>query len=486
MKALRVLFIASELNPLAKVGGLADVIGALPKALKKQGVDVRIMIPKYSMIDPKQYPMQRIARRIPVRLYNRTYLVNVFTTKLPGTSITVYLIDQKDFFADGGVYYSKTALVGTFKEIERFLFFGRAALESLPHLGWKPDILHCNDWHTAFIPVWLKTIYCCHHPFYASLRTLYTIHNLANQGIGDLKLLKVANVSTRALPSLERDARNNDIDLMVQGILTSDAINTVSPTYVKEILTPEYGERLDPVLKLRQRDLYGILNGIDTDVFNPSTDVHIRQRYSVKSFEQKQINKAALQQMCGFHVDPRVPVFGMVSRLTHQKGFDLLIKLRKELIKLPMQLVILGTGDATIEKALVALSKRSSRTMCIFLKFDAKLAQMIYAGSDFFLMPSRFEPCGLGQMIAMRYGTPPVVRSTGGLADTVRHLKTGVVFHDYAAKALLAALHTAIRIYHNPHVYTALAKAGMRQDLSWGSSAQVYMRLYRKLLASHS
>lgn len=485
MQQPRLLFLAAELNPFAKVGGLADVVGALPKALKKQGVDVRIMIPKYGMIDPKQYPMQRVLRRVPVKFYNRTYTVDVYTTRLPGTSITVYLIDQKHFFDTGGVYYSKTAFVGTFKEVERFLFFGRAALESLPRLGWKPNILHCHDWHTAFIPVWLKTVYCCDNSFYASLRTLYTIHNLANQGISNLKVLKVAQVSRKALPSLERDARNNDIDLMVQGILTSDALNTVSPTYAREILTPEFGEHLDPVLRLRKRDLYGIVNGIDTEVFNPETDSHIPQRYSTQSFDRKKINKEALQRLCGFEMDSRVPIFGIVSRLTNQKGLDLVLALRRELAQFPLQLVILGTGDPKIERSLATLAKRLAHKMRVFLKFDAKLAQTIYAGSNFFLMPSRFEPCGLGQMIAMRYGTPPVVRATGGLADTVQHSKTGIVFHEYTPQALLAALRTALRLYQQPR-YIAMAKAGMRKDLSWERSAQVYMRLYRKLLISHS
>lgn len=488
---MKVLFLASEMNPFAKAGGLGDVVGALPKALNKNNIDVRVALPKYGIIDPKQYPMKLICKGIPVPFGNTEYNVDVYQAFIPKTKIPVYLIENKKFLGQGGIYFDPSAFARTQKEIDRFLFFSRACLEIIPDLKWYPEILHCHDWHTAFVPLWLKTIYCCSNPLYIRMKTVFTIHNLANQGLAPLEVLKKAELTKNSWNTLKKDAENKDIDFMVQGILTANKITTVSKQYAKEILTKEYGEKLEHILGVRQKDLVGITNGIDIEAFNPETDMSIPFQYSSRNTANKEKNKKALQEFYHLPLQKNTPILGLVSRLTDQKGIDLVGKIIDKFKSLDMQLIVLGTGDPKLENIIKRAAKKYPAKIKSSITFDAKLAQLIYAGSDMFLVPSRFEPCGLTQMIAMRYGTVPIVRSTGGLKDTVAPYGTkpkaknegiGFVFEEYKPEALLKAILDALKIYRNKEEWKKIMAFDMKRDFSWPTSAKEYIKVYRKLL----
>ncbi|MEK7158547.1 MAG: glycogen synthase [Patescibacteria group bacterium] len=377
------------------------------------------------------------------------------------------------------------------KDVERFAFFSRAALDLLPAIRWQPQILHGHDWFFGLIPVWLKTTERC-HPFFSSMRTILTIHNLANQGIAPLPILRRAGLQATHLPSLERDAINRDIDLLAQGILNADQLTTVSPQYAKEILTPAYGEHLDPLLRRRRSTLTGILNGIDTTSFNPATDSALAARFTARTFQRaKAKNKQSLQQSLGLSIVPNVPLFGIVSRIVSQKGLDLLPPAFKPLRHIPFQLILLGTGDPAITRHLEHWAKQFPNHIRLCPDFDEALARNIYAASDFFLMPSKFEPCGLGQMIAMRYGAIPIVRATGGLVNTVcnaprrstiPHEGTGMVFHQSTPPSLTRALRRAFSLTGDPALLRELIQWNMKKDFSWERSAQHYRKLYQNLI----
>ncbi len=482
---LKVLFVAAELAPLAKVGGLADVAGSLPKALKKLGVDIRIAIPKYKIIDPQKYPMKRIARKIKVFFEGREEFFDLYFTFLPKTKIPVYLVNHPKYLGGDGIYYSKDALpTGTATEAHRFIFFTKAVSEILKPLKWEPDIFHCHDWHGALpLLVEIKN---------REYRTLLTIHNFAYQGSYDMdSVLKMLNLTEKDWPTFKTRDQWGNFNSLQQGILNADLINTVSPTYAKEILTKEYGCGLEETLKERKKDLFGILNGIDTDVFNPETDPKIFTNYNLSTLNFKALNKIHLQKISKLSINSQIPLLGLISRLAEQKGIDLIIEIFEKMMQLDLQFILLGVGDPNIERILKEKAKRYSQKFSLHLKFDAELAQQIYAGSDIFLMPSRFEPCGLGQMISMRYGTIPLVRETGGLSDTVTptfsnsQLKvgTGFVFKEYKANELLKTIKKASKIYQNKKVWLKLMTNAMKQDFSWHVSAKKYLQLYKKLIA---
>ncbi|MBI3942850.1 MAG: glycogen synthase GlgA [Chloroflexi bacterium] len=480
---LKILFMSAEVAPYAKTGGLADVAGALPGALHALGHDVRVVMPYYGRIDPGQFDLQPALAPfdVPLRQYHsQAALLRGMMGRVP-----IYFVEAPQYFQRENIYsYPDDA--------ERFIFFARAALEMLPLLGWQPDIIHCNDWHTAIVPNWLKTLYAG-SPFYKDMATVYTIHNLAYQGIFGYHVLEVAGIQQYGFINHPHTQDLNEVvDLMGRGILFADVISTVSPTYAREILTPEYGERLDPLLRDRQADLYGILNGIDRDVWNPATDPHLATNYTIDSLERRLENKLALQEEAQLPQDEKIPVVGIVGRMTDQKGFDILEQGIEHLLEYAdFQFVLLGTGEQYYHDMFMRLANRFPGKTAIWLMFNATMAQHIYAGADIFLMPSRFEPCGLGQMLALRYGSIPVVRATGGLADTVANFDPatgegwGFTFNSYSSWALHGGIVRAMEHFHNQATWRTLQERAMKLDFSWHKSARKYGELYHKAIDKH-
>jgi starch synthase len=465
---------AAEIAPLAKVGGLADVLGSLPPALKKLGCDVRLVMPFYGSI--KKTGAKIIKKNILIPADGKTENISLWKTNLPGTKIPIYLIENKKYFGKKEVYWGNNS--------ERFLFFCLAVFHALPILKFRPDIVHCHDFHTALL---MDIIKAADTDYYKNTKSIYTIHNLNYQGNAETEILKTGNLTKDSLKTLSRDAQNGDINFMVQGILNADLITTVSKNYAKEITTSVYGAQLDNIIRKRKKDLFGILNGIDMNFFNPEKDRYIKKNYSLKTLKNKAANKIFLQKKLGLQQNENIPLAAIVSRLAWQKGFELLTK---KFLDLDCQFAVLGTGEKKYEDYFKNLAKKYPKKFSAQIKFSVELAQQIYAASDIFLMPSRFEPCGLGQMIAMRYGSVPVVRATGGLADTVAPLRkggwgvktAGFTFDKFTSNAFFESLKQALDIYYNkPKVWRRLQINGMKKDFSWDKSAQEYLKLYKKL-----
>ncbi len=471
---------SAELAPLAKVGGLADVLGSLPKALLKYKLKLSIVLPLYGCIDVKKYQVKLIKKGISIEIDHRQQSFDLYQTYLPTTKIPVFLIKHSLF--KGKYIYANQ--VSAKNDVERFTFFSKAVVTLVQELALPVDIIHCHDWHTALIPSYVDE-YSLKHADFPNIKTLLTIHNLASQGTSGLDFFEHASLNKELNPALLEDYYDQDgeqVDLLKIGILSADYVSTVSPTYAKEILTKHYGCGLDLYLQRRHKHLSGILNGIDTAIFNPQTDKSITKKYNKTNFTlAKQANKIALQKKLKLaRVD--YPLFGIVTRLVEQKGFDIMLPaLAKFLNNNKAQIVILGTGHKNIENKLKDLAKIYPDSLSLILGFDLALAQLIYAASDFFLMPSYFEPCGLGQMIAMRYGSLPVVRVTGGLKDTVINNKNGLVFNNYQIDDLTRALEQAVKIYANKVQLKKMIVSAMSCDWSWDASAQKYFQLYNKI-----
>lgn len=442
---MKVLLAASELTPIAKVGGLGDVVGALPKTLKKLGVEVAVIIPYYAPLFDIELKTKQLKTNLPVKFEGEEYHINLFKTSLPGTTIPVYLVENDKYLSCGGIYLSKSAFCDSVSEANRFKFFSHAVNEIIENKLIEVDVLHCQDWHTGE----LVSI--------AKKPTLFTIHNIANQG-------KVGRGT----------------NYMSLGIEYATVINTVSPTYAKEILTKEFGEKQEKLLQKRENDLFGILNGIDYQAFNPKTDKDIYKNYDVKSFENKEYNKRFLLKKLKLDPSDNSPLLGLVSRLTEQKAIDVVGKTLERLIKsYDFRFVALGSGSKKYEKILLDLQKKYPKKISAQIKFDAALAQKIYAASDIFLMPSRFEPCGLGQMVAMRYGTIPVATKTGGLADSITDGKTGFLCHEARVSSFAQALESALNAYENEKAWGDMIIRAMNKDFSWEKSAKEYLKLYK-------
>ncbi|QBD82301.1 glycogen synthase GlgA [Ktedonosporobacter rubrisoli] len=479
---LKVLILAAEIVPFVKVGGLADVVGALPKALQALGHDVRLVMPRYRQVDPERFHLSTVAEAVPVAMGNFRVPVNVRLGEI-GDQIPVYMIDAPRYFERENIY-------GYTDDGERFILFCRAALEAMRTLNWAPDIVHCNDWHTGIVPNWLHTVYR-DDPLFAQAATVYTIHNLAYQGIFGYRILEVAGVAANGFLYPQIAELANVVDIMGRGILFSDAITTVSERYAQEILTPTFGEKLDHLLRSRRDRLFGILNGIDYQEINPSTDRYIHACYDASSLDKRAENKAVLQEQAHLPVRADVPLLAMISRLADQKGFDLLSQIIQPLLSQGVQFVVLGIGDQHYHELFQNLAARYPEQVAIFLTFNAELAQRIYAGSDMFLMPSRFEPCGLSQLIAMRYGSVPIVRHVGGLADTVQEYDpltgegNGFVFNNYDPWELFAAIIRALEVYRFKESWRTLQLHGMAADHSWHASALRYVDVYRNALEFH-
>lgn len=478
---LKVLMVAAEMVPFAKTGGLADVIGALPAALRALGHDVRVALPRYSRIDLQRFDLQPALAPFAVPFDDTTIDAALLSGNAGDTP--VYFVDNDRFFARDGIYmYDDDA--------DRYIFFCRAVLEALRLLDWVPDVIHCHDWHTAIIPNWLKTLYR-DDPLFQPIACVYTIHNLAYQGVFGHRVLEVAGVDEYAFEALpERPQVSEMVDFMSRGIFYADLISTVSETYAAEILDPAHGEGLDTLLRDRRERLFGVLNGIDVVRYDPATDLHIAATYDADNLAGKILCKAALQGQHGLTATAQTPLIGIVSRLTDQKGFDLLAQIIEPLLRHhDVQFAILGTGDRRYHDLLSITRARFPQQLSFAPTFNAAAAQQIYAGADLLLMPSRSEPCGQSQMVAMRYGTIPIVRATGGLADTVTDYDAtaesgdGFVFVPYEPLALFAAIVRAIEAYRHRASWQRLITRAMAADHSWDASARRYVELYQKALA---
>lgn len=486
-RALKILVVSSEAVPFAKTGGLADVAGSLPKALATisngTGNDVRLAMPNYKGVEGGSYRMD-----YPVNFANRVETAIVREASIEAQYkgehkvVPVYLLDNHHYFYREGLYMFPD-------DAERFAFFCRALLEMLPRMNWQPDIIHCNDWQAACIPFYLKTQYR-NDPFYSKTSTVFTIHNLQYQGNFPKETLSILGVGEDYFvpESLEFYGM---VSFMKMGIIYADIINTVSRTYAGEIQRPELGERMDGLLRKRSHDLYGIVNGINYHEFNPKTDHRIHRNYDRNSIENKKENKYGLQKEMGLPLKD-VPLIGLVSRFVDQKGLDLISEIAEELMHLDIQIVILGSGDKYYEDMFEQLKGKHPQKLAAYIGYNSILAQRIYAGSDMFLMPSRFEPCGLGQLIAMRYGTIPIVRATGGLADTVNDYNpvtgsgNGFVFSEYNGRALYHAIARGLKVYRDdPVQWERLVKSSMDLDFSWARSGVEYLQLYQEAISRH-
>jgi starch synthase len=483
-KSLKILFLAAEAVPFAKVGGLADVAGSLPGAIKALGHDVRLMIPRYGTIRSDQFPMEKVGEPFSIPLgpgQEHVHLIKMISGEKSNVEVPVYLIWDELYFS------SRDRVYGFEDDAQRFAVFGRAALAALRPLDWEPDIVHANDWHTGIVPTWLNTD-GRRDPFYSDIATLFTIHNLAYQGIAGRLILTFAQMEyVKHLPV----EQPGTVNWMAQGIAHADLVNTVSGRYAQEILTPEMGMGLDSLLKEHQDRLFGVANGIDYVQWNPATDPHIPHRFDAERLDQRIANKTALQQQARLPVQPEVPLVGMVTRLDQVKGMDLMEPVLEWLLTREAQFILLGTGAPEYHEMFERVQARFSNRMRAFLKFDEVLAHRIYAGADIFLMPSRVEPCGLGQLIAMHYGCVPVVRATGGLADTVsdytarRGRGTGFAFEDYTPEACQDALERALRAYGSKPAWRKMQQRGMESDFSWSASAKEYVKLYQQAIKVH-
>ncbi|PWB38835.1 MAG: hypothetical protein C3F02_01970 [Parcubacteria group bacterium] len=487
---LKILFVGAELEPLVKVGGLADVMGSLPRALAKQGLDIKIIIPFYANIDRKKFHFRLKQKNISLDLDSDTTTFDLYQSRLPNSNIVIWLIkhrlfDYPDIYLGQRKYLQGRSYTRSTNDIERFTFFSKAVAELIRQSAWKPDVVHCHDWHTALVPTFIDE-YSLEYNSFPNISTLFTIHNLANQGVAGLDLINYANLHHDWTPALMEDYYDRDgdvVDLIKIGILSADQVSTVSPTYAREILSKQFGESLEKYLQRRRHDLSGILNGLDWKFFDPAHDKFIKKNYSRASLDRgKAVNKLFLQKKIGLSGRASVPLFSLVSRLVKQKGLDILLPALKNILaKNDLQIVILGNGEPLYEKQLKKLAQEFSQKLKVIVSFDAVLAQQIYAGSDFFLMPSQFEPCGLGQMIAQRYGSIPVARQTGGLKDTISNNQTGLLFRPYQSQALLFALSRAVKLYQNKNKFYAMRKRIMKIDHSWSASAKEYIKIYKKL-----
>jgi starch synthase len=480
---LKILFASSEVQPLMKTGGLADVSGALPVALKNLRHDVRIIMPAYGDIFKKTKHAQRIAA---IDLPGIAGEISILKKKLPGTGVDVYLVDYPPAFQRSGNPYVNTEGQPWRDNAERFALFCRSVCEVAQDragLNWQPDVVHCNDWQTGLAPALLQLET-------ARPATVFTIHNMAYQGLFPREIFDVLGLADQ-LWSPEALEFHNQLSFIKGGIVFADRINTVSPRYAREIQTAEFGYGLEGLLKHRGNKLSGILNGIDDTAWNPADDPHLKSTYSIDTIAQKKPNKLALQTAFDLPVDPDVMLLGFIGRLVGQKGVDLIISLIPQLDHLPVQLIVLGTGDHKLERTLKELASQHSGAVKCHIGYDETLSHQIEAGCDVFLMPSRFEPCGLNQLYSLRYGTVPIVNNVGGLADSVTDLNdqhsnldiaTGFIMRQTSGTALYDQIVKAITVYENQDKWSRLMRNGMSMDFSWTRSAADYVSLYETAL----
>jgi len=483
MPGRSVCFVSSEVAPFAKTGGLADVSGALPKYLASEGCDVRVFMPFYSTIDTSGHDFHIVdfLKDIPISFGDATLTFTVFTAKLPGSGVDLYCIDCPH------LYNRKTIYTDDGDEYLRFALLSRAALECCQRMGWSPEIIHCNDWQSGLIPLYLKTLYKWDGLF-ARTRTVLTIHNIGYQGVFPSSVIRSLGLADHHRMFDAEDLRAGVVNFMKTGIFYADLLTTVSITYAREIQMAEYGAGLEWWLRLRSRTLVGIVNGVDYNEWSPELDRLIPYNYSVDDLSGKQRNKASLLENMELRRNPALPLFGIVSRLTSQKGFDLFFDiLRDFLYRHDVNLAVLGSGDRKYEQFFSAMQGEFPGRVCFYQGFNNRLSHLIEAGSDIFLMPSRYEPCGLNQIYSLRYGTIPVVRRTGGLADTVQHFDpasgagTGFVFEHFTADGLRWAMERAVETYWNQEQWGRVMRNAMAQNYSWEVQVKRYLQCYDAL-----
>ncbi|MBC8181209.1 glycogen synthase GlgA [candidate division KSB1 bacterium] len=490
-KTLKILYISSEVSPFAKTGGLADVSESLPKELKESAHDIRIFMPKYGSINERKFVLREVIRLkdIQVPVGNKVAVANVKSSFLPQAKVQIYFIGNKEYFSRTGYYVDPKTNKDWKDNAERFIFLCRATLEILKKLHWQPDIIHCNDWQTALIPYLLKTVYQ-NDKFFKDIKTLLSLHNLSFQGIFEKKefaLLASSQDVSKPDSSLEFFGK---INFLKAGIINADFLHTVSKRYAKEVQqSDEYGFGLQDILKKKSKKLTGIINGVDYSIWNPETDKLLPNTYSRKDLKGKMENKRLLVESQGLIFKENIPVLGTISRITEQKGFDIIIKSIDKIMRLDLQYIILGTGEIKYHKLLEKLAKKYPGKLAVNIKFDDELAHQIEAGADMFLMPSKFEPCGLNQLYSLKYGTIPIVRATGGLADTVKNFSQetgrgyGFVFEEYSSAALISTIEKAIAVYHNDKLWKKLIERAMKLDFSWQVVTEKYLNLYNSLLS---
>lgn len=488
-----IVLAAAEITPLAKVGGLGDYVGSLPKALVEQNVRVSVATPFHETI--AQYwhiPLKRVGR-FTVMFYHRPEVVTIWRSHIPDSTVPLYLFHNDHYLSRGDIYTSdqvwdpvaKRRATRSLRDVLRYLFFSLALAHWLEQRPQKFNIVHANDWQLGPLCALLKTRYAT-----AAIRTLFMIHNVDFVWQGVMKPMRLSGKYLELIPPELRmmiDWRSvrqyGYLRPFKLGLIHADMLCTVSPQYAKELQTPYYGKGLETVLRARSGRFYSILNGIDTAVFNPATDIYLVKNYSVRSLVRRRENKTWLQNRVGFTPDPSIPLLGMVARITGQKGIDVFISSIPTLQRLKVQCLVVGVGQDSLEKALKRLQRKHKSWLYFHNTFDIKFSQRIYAGSDIFLMPSHYEPCGLAQLIAMRYGTVPIVHGTGGLKDTVAHKKTGFVYAPNTAEEFSNAIQQAVQVYRQkPRRWQSYIKAGMSADHSWNQSAKEYSKLYRRLL----
>lgn len=472
---MKALYVSSEALPFMASGGLGDVAGSLPVALRKRLIGCRVVMPLYDGIKQEYKDQMKFITSISVPVSWRRQYCGIFEAKSNG--VIYYFLDNQYYFKRDGIY-------GHYDDAERFAFFARAVIEMIPAIDWKPDIIHCNDWQSALTPLYYS-IYYANSPGFENIKTVFTIHNIQYQGkYGDELLNDVLGIDDYHKNLILYDGL---VNFVKAGIECANVVTTVSPSYAKEILDPWYSHGLDQILNQRSWKLCGILNGIDTDGYNPATDPNIWQNYSADDFSGKAKNKEELQKLCSLDVRSDVPIIGIVSRLVGHKGVDLMREvLEKSLWERDVQYVVLGSGEWQYESYFRELHNKYPNKVAVTIGFVPDLARKIYAGADLFLMPSKSEPCGLSQMVALRYGTLPIVRETGGLKDSIQDSGdgkgNGFTFKTYNAYDMLGAIYRAIDAYNNPELHDVLVKRALECDMSWGKSANEYIKMYRNLL----
>ena len=477
-----ILFASSEAVPYMKTGGLADVVGSLPRYFNKEEYDVRVILPKYACMDEKFLPELTFVCHFYVNLNWRRQYVGIFQSKYKG--VTYYFVDNEFYFAGNNPYNN------IYEDVEKFAYFSKAVLESLPYLEFTPDIIHCNDWQTGLLPVFLHTSYGSDR-FYENIKTVYSIHNMKFQGRWKIQeVMDITGLPKQIFNANELESYG-DANYLKGGIVYADAVSTVSPSYANDITTPEGGEGLDGLMQARRNVLYGILNGLDYEEYNPLKDPYIEYHFSKDDMANKRMNKIQLQKTLGLPISDDTFMIGIVSRMTDQKGFDLIAYVMEEMLNsMDVQFAVLGTGEARYEDMFRYFQDKYPDKVHAYIGYSEERANQIYAACDAFLMPSLFEPCGLSQLMSMRYGTLPIVRETGGLKDTVEpynefeNTGTGFSFTEYNAHDMLHVIRYAYEIYHErPERWKAMMKRAMEQDFSWDASAREYEKMYEEILA---
>ncbi|MBI5727223.1 MAG: glycogen synthase GlgA [Ignavibacteriales bacterium] len=483
---MKIAFASSEAFPFAKTGGLGDVVGALPKAIENLGCEVKVFVPKYAVIDHAKYDLSYsyAIGEMPIRVDGHVHNTHVFVSKLPHSEVEIYFIDCPHYFNRPDIYTSDS------DEDERFILFSKAVIESLQRLQWKPDVLHCNDWQTGLIPLYIKDNYNWDTHFFGQTASVMTIHNMAYQGRFPKATIRKAEIRKDLFYQNSPVEVWGSVSFLKAGLMYADVINTVSKTYAREITTSDYGAGLEDVLRQRINDFYGIVNGVDYEVWDPATDKHLLHHYSNDDLAGKLKNKQFLHDTMHLKYGAHRPLIGIISRLVYLKGFDLIAESIPELMKFDANWVILGSGEDKYENLFRSLAYVFPGKVSAYIGFNNELSHLIEAASDIFLMPSRFEPCGLNQIYSLKYGTVPIVRKTGGLADTVKdwdeasyHGKdtgTGFSFVDYTPDALISSVKRALECYKYPHVWDKIQQNGMNKNFSWEESGKQYIELYKK------